>query len=57
MRKSQLLAGVHGCQITTLCGQIGIKYHRNGNNYVILKDKNSKRLHNLHMGITNLKNQ
>ena len=52
--KSQLLAGVHGCQIVMLCCQIGIKYPREGNNSVILKDKNSKILHNFHMAITNL---
>ena len=42
------------CQIIKLCGKIGIKYPRKGNNSVILKDKNSKKLHNLHMATTNL---
>ena len=30
------------------------KYPKKGNNSVILKDKNSKNLHNLHMAITNV---
>ena len=42
------------CQNTKLCRQIGIKYPRKGNNSVILKDKNAKKLHNLHMETTNL---
>ena len=41
--KSKPLASVHGCHIVKLCGQIAIKYHRKGNNSVILKDKNSKK--------------
>ena len=32
----------------------GIKYQRKGNNSVILKDKNLKNSHNLHMTTTNL---
>ena len=41
-------------QIVKLCGEISIEYSRKGNNCVILKDKNSKKLHNLHMATTNL---
>ena len=41
-------------QIVILCGQIGIKYTRKGNNSDIFKDKHSKRLHILHIAITNL---
>ena len=39
-----------------LFGQIGI-CPRKANNSVILKDKNLKQLHNLHMAITNLNPQ
>ena len=54
-RKSHLLAGVHGCQIVTLCVQIGIKYPRKDKNSVILKYENLfKKMHNLHMAITDL---
>ena len=44
-------------QIVKLCAQIGIKYPGKGNNSVILKDKNSKKIHNLHMATTNLNPQ
>ena len=42
------------CQIIKLCSKIGKKYPRKGNKSVILKDKNSKKIHNLHMATTNL---
>ena len=35
---------MHRCQIVTLCGKFGIRYHRKENNSVILKDKNSKKI-------------
>ena len=41
----------------TFSGQNCIKYPRKCNNSVILKDKNSKKIHNLHMATTNLNPQ
>ena len=43
---------VQGYQIVMLCGQIDMLH-----NYVILKDKNSKKIHNLHMATANLNPQ
>ena len=44
-------------QILKLGGKIGIQYPRKGNNSVVLKDKNTKKIHKFHMATTNLNPQ